>query len=110
MSPCWNDRRAPSTTSSRLRLLPAYVRASSTWTCASGQRAIAMRTNAEPMKPAPPVTRIRAERRASAILAAPVVGNVVVVRVDPVLVGLRVVVRVRRRVDQHAAHRLHALH
>src|SRR5260221_305859 len=109
----WYVRRPAPGMPSRFIRLPAYVSASSTCTWAVGQRESARRAKFEPMKPAPPVTSRRAPARVAAplaILAAPVVRNVVVVRRDAELVRLVVVIRVGRRVDEHAAHGLHALH
>src|SRR5262245_11472374 len=68
------------------------------------------------MKPAPPVTRKRMRERSSplaialAVLPGPVVWNVALVRIRAHLVGLLVVVGVRRGVHEHRGLLADALH
>src|SRR5262245_45892160 len=107
MSPCANVSRATGMPS-RFSRRPAYVSASSTTAWAPGCVASSRCTKWEPMNPAPPVTSTRARAREdrSAILATPVVRDRRVVRRYPMLVGVLVVVMVRRHV--HQVGRLHA--
>ena len=59
IEPCTKRYRASPATSATLAGLPAYVRASRFTTSSSGWRPSMRRTKCEPMKPQPPVTRIR---------------------------------------------------
>src|SRR6185295_4199463 len=96
MSPCTNSWRAWFITSCRFSRRPAYVSLSSVVTRQSGWLARANLTKLLPMNPAPPVTRT------STILARPVVRQRVV-RLEPELVRLGVVVRLGGHVD-HERH------
>src|SRR6185503_8126759 len=111
MSPCTNVSRDPGSPS-RFSRRPAYVSASSTTTCAPGCLASSRCTKLEPMNPAPPVTSTRARARfdRSAILATPVVRDRRVVRRHPMLVGVLVVVVVRRHVHEVGGFHADALH
>src|SRR6185369_3377694 len=96
MSPCTNVWRGLSITSCRFSRRPAYVSLSSVVTRQSGWARRAKRTKLLPMNPAPPVTRT------STIFARPVVRQGVV-RVETILVGLGVRVRLGRHID-HERH------
>src|SRR5262252_4117689 len=111
MSPSTNVSR-PAGMPSRFSRRPAYVSASRTTTCAPGCLASSRCTKLEPMNPAPPVTSTRARARAdrSAILATPVVRDRRVVRRHPMLVGVLVVVVVRRHVHEVGGLHADALH
>src|SRR6185369_2480288 len=111
ISPCANVSRDPGSPS-RFSRRPAYVSASSTTTCAPGCLASSRCTKLEPMNPAPPVTSTRARARfaRSAILATPVVWERRVVRRYPMLVGVLVVVVVRRHVHEVGGLHANALH
>ena len=65
MSPSTNRNPGASSTGARLARLPSYVSLSRTTTERSGSRKSKRRTNADPMNPAPPVTRTRHARPAA---------------------------------------------